>query len=274
MIQTYVSLVSMRHTANLRILSQPRYFGSSRLILQESSKKDNKRAADFNPRHLGVASDVFVPTSYKNLPKVWSHPWIFLNALIRRAYTFGLNTVQVGIFRYQSGLKPNFLLWKNKAIENYVHVNTAFAQKKVEDVKSLVSIWVEEALDARSRQLPKYIRLDWELLKFNEIPKLVSVQAMMIPGRPLENIQLVYRFNTSQRLVKFNKKTSEVEKLDRNVIDYVVFLCDATTNDLTMLGSVFESRPEAKLPKNYEDNTQAAIKRMRESGDLFRLPPV
>ncbi|QLG74935.1 hypothetical protein HG535_0H02620 [Zygotorulaspora mrakii] len=260
---------------SLKSLTNARYFSGSRLMFEESKKKDSKRSAsEFNPRHLGVASEVYIPTSFKNLPSFWSHPLVFCNSFIRRIYVFGLNTVQVGIFRYQSGLKPNFLLWKNRAIENYVSVNTAFAQRKVEDVKSLVSIWVEEALDARSRHLPKYIRLDWELLKFNQIPKLVSVQAMMIPGRPLENIQLVYKFDTSQRLIKYNKKTSKAEKLDRNVVDYVAFLCDATTNELTLIGSLFESKPGAKLPKNYEDNTQIAIKRMRESGDLFRLPPV
>ena len=66
--------------------------------------------------------------------------------------------------------------------------------------------------------------------------------------------------------------TNEAEKLDRNVVDYVVFLCDATTNDLILLGSVFESKPDEKLPKTYEDDNQIAIERMKESGDLFRLP--
>ncbi|CAR26007.1 hypothetical protein ZYGR_0C00230 [Zygosaccharomyces rouxii] len=252
---------------------QVRPLSSTRVILEKSNSKANKTPVDFNARHLGVSTEVYVPPSIGNLPSVFSHPVVVFNALIRRIYTLGLNTVQVGIFRYQSGLKPNFLLWKNRAIQNYVNVNTAFAQKKVSNVKSQISLWVEEALEARSKQLPKHMQLEWQLVKFNEVPKVVSVQAMMIPGRPLEHIQLIYRFNTKQRLIKLNKKSGNTDKLDRDVVDYLVYLCDASTNNLILMGSVFESRPDSKLPKNLEDSTQAAIHRMKMSGDLFRLPP-
>lgn len=263
---------AVRKPASTLILpSQRRLLSVSRALLQEK-KESKKKPVDFNPRHLGVAAQIYIPTSYKNLPNVFAHPITFFNSLIRRVYTFGLNTVQVGLFRYQSGLKPKFLLWKNRAIETYVNVNSAFAHRKLEEVKPIVSLWVEEALEARARQLPRNVKLDWQLIKFNHVPKLVSVQAMMIPGKPLENIQLVYKFDTAQRLIKYNKVTNEAKKLDRNVVDYVVFLCDATTNDLILLGSVFESKPNEKLPKTYEDDNQIAIERMKESGDLFRLP--
>lgn len=255
-----------------RLRPQTRLFSSSKAILQTNTSKNSNSSADFNPRHLGVSSEIYIPPSIKNLPNVLSHPVVAFNALIRRIYTMGLNTVQVGIFRYQSGLKPNFLLWKNKAIENYVNVNTAFAQHRVSNVKSQISMWVEEALEARSKQLPKHIQLEWQLVKFNKVPKVVSVQAMMIPGRPLEHIQLVYKFDTKQRLIKLNKKSGKADKLDRDVEDYLVFLCDASTNDLTLMGSVFESQPDSKLPKTYEGNTRAAIERMKVSGDIFRLP--
>lgn len=250
-----------------------RAFSNSRVTFEKNNSKTNKSPVDFNARHLGVSTEVYVPPALGNLPSVFSHPIVVANALIRRIYTLGSNTVQVGIFRYQSGLKPNFLLWKNKAIENYVNTNTAFAQNKVSNIKSQVSLWVEEALEARSKQLPKHMQLEWQLVKFNEIPKVMSAQAMMIPGKPLEHVQLVYRFNTKQRLIKLNKKSGKADKLDRDVVDYLVYLCDASTNNLILMGSVFESRPDSKLPKSYEDNTQAAIQRMKVSGDLFRLPP-
>ena len=181
------------------------------------------------------------------------------------------NTVQVALFRYQSGFKPNFLLWKNKAIETYVQVNRAFAARKIESVRPQISLWVEEALSARSKQLPKGAELDWQLVKFYKVPKLVSVQAMMIPGRPLEHIQLIYKFDTKQRLIRLDKHTKETTKLDRDVIDYVAFLCDASTDEIILIGSVFESEATAKLPKNYEDDMQTAIQRMKTSGDLYRV---
>ena len=194
---------------------------------------------------------------------------------IRRVYNFGLNTINVGLFRYQSGMKPNFLLWKNKAIELYIKVNTAFAEKKVNSVKDCTSIWVDEALQARVKSLPKNILLEWELLKFNEVPKIVSVQPMMIPGRPLEHIQLVYRFNTRQRLIKIDKCTEMTDTVERDVIDYISFFCDATTNEMYIMGSLFESKPEGKLPKKtYSDDNKEAIRKMRICGDLYRVEPV
>lgn len=170
-------------------------------------------------------------------------------------------------------MKPNFLTWKNKAIEMYAQVNQAFAKRKIASVRPQISLWVEEALTARSKQLPKNVELEWQLLEFKHVPKIVSVQAMMIPGRPLEHIQLIYKFDTKQRLIKLNKKTNKVEKLDRDVVDYVAFLCDASSDDMILIGSVFESKPDSKLPKNYEDDMQAAIAKMKSSGDLYRLPP-
>ncbi|SCV03056.1 LAME_0H07360g1_1 [Lachancea meyersii CBS 8951] len=270
-----VTRISLRAPKNLLIPA--RYLSNTTQLRQTSStndkngaKKDSKMT-NFNPRHLGISAEVYIPPSYGNLPSFFKHPIVFSNALIRRIYTFGLNTVQVALFRYQSGLKPNFLLWKNNAIETYVQVNKAFAARNLGSVKPQVSLWVDEALTARAKQLPKNFELDWQLLKFRNVPKLVSVQVMMVPGHPLEHIQLIYKFETNQRLIKLNKTTHQTERLDRDVTDYVAFLCDASSDELTLMGSVFESDPSAKLPKNYEENMQTAIQRMKTSGDIYRI---
>ncbi|SCU91853.1 LAMI_0E07602g1_1 [Lachancea mirantina] len=263
--RTIKSLISQRcFTSSLLIQEQQKY---------ETKAKKNSKPVDFNPRHLGISTNVYIPPSFTNLPSFLRHPLVFSNAVIRRIYTLGLNTVQIALFRYQSGLTPKFLLWKNNAIETYVQVNRAFAQRQLASVKPKVSLWVEEALASRSKQLPRTFELDWQLVKFKQIPKLVSVQALMIPGRPLEHIQLIYKFNTKQRLIKRNKQTNKTESVDRDVVDYVAFLCDATTNETILIGSVFESKPDAKLPKNFEDDMKLAIERMKKNGDLYRLPP-
>ncbi|KOH00500.1 Mba1p [Saccharomyces eubayanus] len=257
-------------------INRQRLFTTSRLTLNKESepteKKDKSKQQDFNPRHLGVASEVFIPSAYKNLPSVFTHPLIVANALVRRLYTFGLNSVQVALFRFQSGIKPSFLLWKNKAIETYVNVNTSFARKNLSEIKGSVSLWVQEALEARSRQLPSNATLDWQLIKFNAVPKLVSIQPIMVPGMPLEHLQLIYKLDTKQRLINVNQQTKKSEILDRDVVDYVAFLCDATTNDMILMGSLFENKPNDKLPKSHEDDTKVAIHRMKVNGDIYRLP--
>ena len=94
----------------------------------------------------------------------------------------------------------------------------------------------------------------------------------MVPGMPLEHLQLIYKLDTRQRLIKVNQQTKKSETLDRDVVDYVAFLCDATTNDMILMGSVFENKPNDKLPKSYEDDTKVAIHRMKVNGDIYRLP--
>lgn len=256
------------------LVANNRSLSSNRILHQEASKSGKKQEGDvFNPRFMGVATDIFVPTSYRNLPSVFTSPIIVTKSLIRRLYTFGFNTFKIAIFRFQTGSKPNFLLWKNKAIETYIQVNKSFAEKDLRKIHSNVSIWVEEALGARIRKLPDNLSLEWRIKKFNNVPKLVHIEPIMIPGQPLEHIQLVYKFDTKQELIKLNKITKKVEKQDNDIVDFVVFLCNSITNELILSGSVFESKPGAKLPKNSTDQEKKHIvNKMRTCGDIFRLP--
>ncbi|KAH3902216.1 related to Protein MBA1, mitochondrial [Saccharomycodes ludwigii] len=248
-----------------------RFISNTKQLMNNAAKTEENRTQQLDPRHLGIAQEVYIPTQWSNMPSIFLHPIVYAKSIVRRIYTLGMNTIQVALFRYQSGLKPNFVLWKNSAIETYINVNKAFAKKDIMSIKPSVSIWVEETLKERAKQLPKNAVLDWELKKFNEVPKLITVQALMIPGRPLEYLQIVYKFNTKQRLIKFNKESGKTDTLDRDVIDYTGFLIDANTNDVILLGTVFESKPDAKLPQN-NDNVNIAIKNMKINGDIYRLP--
>jgi len=269
--------------STLYSLGQTRLFSQSRSILQESKKvedapkkkvaKKNESSNNFNPRYLGVTANMYIPTSYKNLPNVFMNPFAVFNSLIRRCYIFGFNTFKVALFRFQTGTTPKFLLWKNKAIELYIQVNKAFANKNVKTVTPGVSLWVEEALINRISRLPKNLNLDWQILKFNNVPKLISIEPIMMPGKPLENIQLVYRFDTQQELIKFDQNTQRTEKQVRDIVDYMVFLCDATTDQMILIGSVFESKQNDKLPKSSDVDRKQVAKNMRLNGDIFRLPP-
>ena len=206
------------------------------------------------------------------MPSIFTNPVAVFNSLVRRGYSFGFNTFKVALFRFQTGTTPKFLLWKNKSIELYIKVNKAFANRNIKSVSSETSIWVEEALVKRTSQLPRNLTLDWQIMKFNEVPKLVSIEPIMMPGKPLEHIQLVYKFNTKQELIKFDQNTQKTEKQVREIVDYMVFLCDATTDEVILIGSVFESKPNDKLPKSTDVDRKQVVKNMRLNGDIFRLP--
>ena len=266
---------------SLYILGQARLLSKSSIALQETTtttekpkkiSKTNDQGNNFNPRYLGVTSRLYIPTSYRNLPNIFTNPISMFNSLIRRCYIFGFNTFKIALFRFQTGSTPKFLLWKNKAIELYIQINKAFANRNVKGVSSNMSLWVEDALMNRVSKLPSNLTLDWQVLKFNNVPKLVSIEPIMMPGKPLEHIQLVYKFDTKQELIKFDTNTQKAEKQVRDIVDYMVFLCDATSDDVILIGSVFESKPNDKLPKNSDIDKKQVIKNMRENGDIFRLP--
>lgn len=277
MLHLMIRNAPLKSRATIQSFGKVRLFSSSTTILEKTTvtkkKKKNEQSSNFNPRYLGVTTKLYIPTSYRNLPNIFLNPVAVFNSLIRRCYSFGFNTFKVALFRFQSGTTPKFLLWKNKAIELYIQVNKAFANKNIKSINSAVSIWVEESLVNRVSKLPSDLTLDWQVLKFNNVPKLVSIEPIMMPGKPLEHIQLVYKFDTKQELIKFDKNTKGTEKQVRDIVDYMVFLCDTTNDDLLLIGSVFESKPNDKLPKSSDVDKNQVVKNMRLNGDIFRIPP-
>lgn len=238
-------------------------------------KKDNSNDNQqvFDPRYIGLTGDSYIPLSWGNIPNPLKSPKLAWNCLIRKIYTVGFNTIQIGLLRYQTGLKPKFLLWKNNSIENYVRVNKGFASKKVSSISNEVSIWVEQALKARVDTIPKNVTLDWKLVKFNKPPKLITFRPIMLPGKPIEYIQIIYRFNTNQQLIKINQKDDKVSKLSRDVVDYVGFIIDIHDNKAIMAGSIFENSPYDRIPKPEDQDKTRVFNDMRVNGDIFRVPP-
>ncbi|KAH3679409.1 hypothetical protein WICMUC_001029 [Wickerhamomyces mucosus] len=245
-------------------------FNSTR---SDDSKKPNSQQQVFDPRFIGLTRDIYIPVGYNSLPNVFSAPKQVWNALLRRFYTLGMNTVQVAFYRWQTGLKPQFLLWKNKAIESYVSVNKAFASGEIKPIEKHVSVWVEKSLKSRVGSIPKSVKLDWKLVKFNETPKLAVFRPIMLPGRPVEYAQVVYKFNTQQELVNVNLKTDQVKKLDRNVIDYVGFVINLDSNEVILAGTLFENNVKDRIPRPEDINQEKMFEDMRINGDLFRAPP-
>lgn len=249
-------------------------FSTSSIKFDDKKAKEKTKSSQqvFDPRFIGLTRDIYIPVSYSNLPSLVSNPKGVWNSLIRRLYVLGINTIQVALLRWQTGLKPQFLLWKNKAIENYVNVNKSFSSGDIKPIEKSISVWVEKSLLNRIGSIPKTVKLDWKLVKFNEKPKLVSFRPIMLPGRPIEYCQAVYKFNTNQELINVNLKTDKVTKIDRNVIDYVGYLINLDTNEVILAGSVFENNPSDKIPKPEDIDQTMIFDDMRINGDIYRAP--
>lgn len=72
----------------------------------------------------------------------------------------------------------------------------------------------------------------------------MSLQPLMIPGKPLTDIQIVYRIESRQRLVLITPTMKEPKITENDVVDYAAFTFDAskTPSRVIFAGSLFESK--------------------------------
>lgn len=181
-----------------------------------------------------------------------------------------MNTYHV--FEFRKTGKPDFLRWKNAAIESYVRVNKAFAQRKLSSVKSEMSTFVLKALEDRAKTMPKDVVFDWRLLKFKSKPKLVSFQNFPNTDGSTLCLQVVYRFDTTQRLVSV--KDGKANTQDRDLMEYVGFNIDPLSGAVCIAGSLFESSTKVKLNDfNSQPSQVEVLHNMALHGDIYRKEP-
>ncbi|CAN6605557.1 inner membrane mitoribosome receptor Mba1p, mitochondrial [Trichomonascus vanleenenianus] len=241
------------------------------------------RYASSNPKariqlqHLGVTVDLYVHPDGSHLPSWFNSPLLRCRGVLRRLGAFFQNTVMIGQFRLKSKITPRFEEWRNIAIQQYVDTNKAFVHNNLASVKNNLSIWCYEALQNRRKSVPKDVKMDWKLVKFNARPKVMCIQPMMLPDMPLTHLMLVYKMNTKQRLVKIAPGQSEPQRVERDIIDYIAVVYDAskTPADAVLAGSLFETPLNAPRPNPMAADTSEnlMLANMKEKGDIFRLPP-
>lgn len=237
----------------------------------------NKEQPKIQLQHLGVSVDLYVHPAKQSLPSWFSSPRMRFRGVIRRLGALFQNTVMIAQFRMKSKIKPRFQEWKNLAITNYVDANKAFVSNNLDSMKNRMSVWVYESLKNRRESIPQGTQLDWKLVKFNSTPKIMCIQPMMLPDTPLHHLMIVYRMDTKQRLAKVSPGETEAQKIDRDVVDYMAFIYDAskTPSDTIIAGSLFETPLNAPRPNpmNSDMNEKMMLLSMKEKGDIFRSPP-
>ncbi|KAF7497476.1 hypothetical protein DV113_004479 [Geotrichum candidum] len=128
----------------------------------------------------------------------------------------------------KSKISPRFVEWRNLALETYVDTNHAFAST----------------------------------------PKIVSIQPLLLPGKPLTDIQIVYRIESRQRIARIAPGEKEPHVVESDVVDYAAFSFDAskTPSRVFFAGTLFE------FPAP-NDSASAMMTSMKVKGDIFRQPP-
>ncbi|GMM27752.1 Mba1 protein [Martiniozyma asiatica (nom. inval.)] len=235
----------------------------------EANKPSNSQRIGI--QQVGIPYEPYIPISYKNLSASKVKPSIY--AVWARLKLWAMNWGQVYKFRSDmksadKKYKPNFILWKNKAIEAYVDVNTRFAQKNLKPITQITCKYVFDCLAQRQKGLPLG-NIKWELVNFNSKPKLVSFNAFPNhDGSPLM-CQIIYKFDTKQRWI-MKPTGGDVKETTRDVVEYWAFNIDPYTDAVCVAGSCFESNLEKSLEGQVVANQQETVRWMKRNADVFR----
>lgn len=249
-----------------------------------SKKKKKTQNADISQvpiKSIGVIADYYVP------PRLLRSPILSWPRLIaRRLGVFAINTYSVVKFRRETGLKLTFDLWKDNAIEEYVRVNKVFAascslsrNKRADYIRTQLNGVAGTALTSslvkRALTFPSNAKLDWELLKINGNPRVVSFNALPDNNNVTALVQFVLALNTKQRFTISTIGQETPQVTERDVKNYLVYTLDPFAQELVLVGSLFEANHVRGVqPEISFTNSQAMVKFQTSCADIYRSDPL
>lgn len=253
----------------IRLTRAPTVRGAVRSLLFFRNASSNQQPAQaMTAEKVGLPMRFYIPPSFKNYPNVFLHPIHCFKLLLRRLYNFGRMTAGIAIFRMRGSFKPKFLLWKNEAVDVYVKVNKAFAQRKLKNSDALLSMWSRGPLLKRQNMLPKTHHYSWKLKRLLSPPKLEVFAPFSSPDEPMSLVILVYRFRTEEELISVEDRTGSKSATTTTVDAHLGFALDIRTDEMRLIGSTFESGINDLV-----DTSQNQLKMgtmMLVHGDIFR----
>lgn len=247
----------------------------------DAPKKKKQKAPDITMvpiKAVGVLADFYVPPKFTNSP-ITSWPKL----LLRRIGAFGLNTFSVSKFKSDTKLKLRFNDWKELAVDKYVKTNKIFAaacslpkaqrQSYLQSqLDGIAGIEVLKSLSARASTFPARSKLEWNLKKIEGNPKLVSFTPIPDSNDISSVIQFVVKVQTRQEMVISGD--AEPKLSERLVTDYIVLTLNPYTDEMVLVGTLFESdhvrgvKPELEM-----ENVRALENYQKLCADIYRAAP-
>lgn len=247
----------------------------------DAPKKKKQKAPDITMvpiKAVGVLADFYVPPKFSNSP-IMSWPKL----LLRRIGAFGLNTFSVSKFKSDTKLKLRFNDWKELAVDKYVKTNKIFAaacslpkaqrQSYLQSqLDGIAGIEVLKSLSARAATFPARSKLEWHLKKIEGNPKLVSFTPIPDSNDISSVIQFVVKVQTRQEMVISG--IAEPKLSERLVTDYIVLTLNPYTDEMVLVGTLFESdhvrgvKPELEM-----ENVRALENYQKVCADIYRAAP-
>ncbi|KAK9485939.1 mitochondrial inner membrane protein Mba1 [Lipomyces starkeyi] len=224
---------------------------------------------------LGVGSNDYIPPTGPNLPKITEHTRLYFTALGRYQLHLFKQTLTKILLRLKYRIKLDYKGLEVRAEDAYIELNKSFAARKISNLSNLSTMFVEENLKDRIKNMNKDWKLSWYVEGTIEKTKCVSVSPIAIgQEEPLRFVQLIYRFHTLQKLELIYTKNKNIPKKmeEKKVLDYIVFVYDTQEDKLRVMGSVFETPVTEPLPVQITSE-KLVLAAMQTKGDLFRKRP-
>lgn len=250
---------------------------------QGEKKKRKTQQADITQipiKNIGVIADFYVPPKYLKSPITSWHKLFF-----RRMGLFAINTYSVVKYRRETGLKLQFNEWKESAVEQLVKTNKIFAAScsvpkvKREDylraqLDGVTGAEVTKSLIRRAGTFPQNSKLEWELLKIESNPKVISFNALPDANNIAALVQFVVLVKTRQKFTITTFNSEEPQVTESSVENYLAYTLDPFTNEMVLVGSLFESdHIRGVQPELNFTNSQVMASFQVSCADIFRAPP-
>ncbi|QPG73352.1 hypothetical protein FOA43_000662 [Brettanomyces nanus] len=224
---------------------------------------------------VGIPFEPFIAPRWSRMPNPIISPIRFTKCIFKKVYMSCYDWVQVYQFKRNmgKGYKPNFLKWKNDAIESYVKVNKAFSERNIDKARDHMAEYVYFALGRRQKELPKNTTLGWDLVKFNKEPKLITFHTFPHDDGSVLLCQIIYQFDTKQKMTIKHRNSREFQEKTKDLVEYLAFNVDPYTDRVVVSGSVFESLPQRQLSQGAMPSQEETINCMVKNGDIYRPEP-
>lgn len=229
-------------------------------------------------KSIGVLADFYIPPRFTAAPLTKWHRLLF-----RRLGLFAVNTYSIVKFRRETGLKLQFNDWKETAVEQFVRTNKVFAAacsslKPKRDgylrqqLDGVAGTEVIKSIVARASSFPAGTKLEWELVAIDGNPKVVSFNTLPDSNNLAAYVQLIVQVKSRQKLTLSGNMDST--STERAITDYLVYTLNPFTNEMVLVGNLFESDANRGVqPEINFNNAQAMLAFQAQSSDIFRAPP-
>lgn len=249
-----------------------------RFATTSTKKQQTGNISQVSIKSIATIADFYIPPKLTTCPISW---WPRL--ILRRLGVIGINTYSVAKFKGDTKLKFKFNVWKEQAMEKFVKTNKLFAAAcslPLQQRESYLKLQLENTTGAlvaqklieRAKSFPSHGKLQWELIKVEKNPKVVSFVGLPDNNNITTYIQMIIKVRTKQRVSLINgKNTNTTERL---VQDYLVCTLNPYQDELVVVGTVFESDYKRGVnPEISFNDTKTMLAYQQQCADIFRSKP-